>query len=379
MANKSSSDMQMTHTKYLEFLKSDLLLNEQWLAQSPEQQAITISDTAKAMMGRWKAFAAALEASRTDYVRLSIHDSGGKDKLSMALIPQKQPGALGATPWHSVVVAELDGSYRSVQRHTVDQDKYELVHRNGRPYFFRAKSNLFDWTANGCEVTFEHLYPTGLIVRPTASAPSTTTIPMKKILLLAHTFSPVILRGFPGANDRDTFVKSVRGLGEGLAVENAEEDDKDAADAVTGDTKGKPISSAYRCFSCVKTAPEASDYALFTTSRLFFRYLSPPWSMERLEAVTTDTEEKLPLVSRHPVTGEPCIRWQEALKGKTCLEYKDEALIDMISARTCDWRSCLRFTWEKDDFLVIDNTATLHVRDPHESDNERGLWRVDVN
>lgn len=55
MANKSSSDMQMTHAKYLEFLKSDLLLNEKWLAQSPEEQAVTISETAKAMMSRWKA------------------------------------------------------------------------------------------------------------------------------------------------------------------------------------------------------------------------------------------------------------------------------------------------------------------------------------
>lgn len=70
MANKSTADMQMTHTKYLEFLRSDLLLNEKWLVQSPDEQAVTISETAKAMMARWKAFSAALAAHPTEYVRL---------------------------------------------------------------------------------------------------------------------------------------------------------------------------------------------------------------------------------------------------------------------------------------------------------------------
>ena len=51
MANKSSNDMQMTYTKYLKFLKSDLLLNKMWLAQTPEEQAVTIAETAKAIIG----------------------------------------------------------------------------------------------------------------------------------------------------------------------------------------------------------------------------------------------------------------------------------------------------------------------------------------
>ncbi|KAF3040587.1 hypothetical protein E8E11_005764 [Didymella keratinophila] len=377
VANKSTSDMQMTHTKYLEFLKSDLLLSKKWLAQSPEEQAVTISETAKAMMGRWKAFSAALAAHPTEYVRLSIHDSGGKDKLSMALIPQKQRGALGATPWHSVVVAELDGSYRSVQRHTVDLEKYELVHKNGRPYFFRAKSELFDWSADGCDATFEHLYPTGLIIRPATGSPSMTTIPMKKVRTLTNTFSPIVLRGFSNTTEKETFIKSANDLGEVLVwpqygvmavVKDAGKDDKnannvtsneampmhfdgifkykDVTDPVTGEVNKVLSPPGYQYFTCIATAPKGSGFTLFTPSRLFFRYLPAPWSVERLEPVTWGThntgfwkqdQEKLKLVVRHPATGEPCLRWHEPwnkTKYSTCdvfLENEDQSLIDVIN------------------------------------------------
>jgi alpha-ketoglutarate-dependent taurine dioxygenase len=419
MANKSSSDMQMTHTKYLEFLKSDLLLNKKWLAQSPEEQAVTISNTAKAMMSRWKAFAAALEASRTEYVRLSIHDSGGKDKLSMALIPQKQRGALGATPWHSVVVAELDGSYRSVQRHTVDEEKYELVHHKGRPYFYRAKSELFNWSADGCDVTFEHLYPTGLIVRPVFGTPSMVTIPMKKVRTLTNTFSPIVLRGFANTTEQETFIDSAHGLGQVVvspqygivgkvkdAGKNNENVDdipsneampmrcdgifqyKDVTDPNTGAATKAPNSPGYQYFTCIATAPKGNGYTLFCASRLFFRYLSPPWTAERLASVTWRTHntgilkqdlDKLSLVVRHPVSGEPCLRWHEPwnkTEHSTCevfIENEDKTLIDVINAGIHDWRTCLRFSWEKGDLLVSDNTAMLNA---YESVCEREIWRI---
>ncbi|KAJ8114760.1 hypothetical protein OPT61_g3437 [Boeremia exigua] len=365
MANKSSSDMQMTHTKYLEFLKSDLLLNEDWIAQSPEQQAITISDTAKAMMGRWKAFAAALEANRTDYVRLSIHDSGGKDKLSMALIPQAQRGALGATPWHSVVVAELDGSYRSVQRHTVDQEKYELIHSKGRPYFFRAKSELFDWSAENCNVTFEHLYPTGLIICPTSETLSVTAVPMNKVRTLTNTFSPVILRGFSNTTEKDAVISVVDGIG-----------------TILSDDPSKQESNY------IVVAPRGNGDALFTASRLFFRYLPAPWSVERLETVTwaardmaigEQSKEQPKLVVRHPVTGEPCLRLQEP-RNRTddpvFLGNEDPVLIDVVDIGIYDWRSCLRLSWVEGDLLVIDNMATLQIGGSNESASESELWKI---
>ncbi|KAH8728398.1 Pyoverdine/dityrosine biosynthesis protein-domain-containing protein [Phaeosphaeriaceae sp. PMI808] len=139
MANKSTADMHMTHTKYLEFLEQDLRYDARHLALDEEGKKANMADTAKEMMGRWKAFSAALASVPTQYVRLSIHDSGGSDKLSMALIPQREKGALGATPWHSTLIVESDGTFTQLQRHKVDVEKYELVERYGRPYFWREK------------------------------------------------------------------------------------------------------------------------------------------------------------------------------------------------------------------------------------------------
>jgi pyoverdine/dityrosine biosynthesis protein Dit1 len=161
MANTSTSDMQMTHTKYLEFLKQDLAFNDKHNALSAEDQTTNIANTAKEMMGRWKAFSAALAAVPTQYVRLSIHDSAGKDKLSMAVIPQQEKGALGATPWHSTLVIEADGTLRTVQRCKVDGEKYQLVYRNGRPYCFCAR---LEGEGDSNE-TFEQRYPTGLTIQ----------------------------------------------------------------------------------------------------------------------------------------------------------------------------------------------------------------------
>lgn len=139
MANKSTADMHMTHTKYLEFLEQDLRFNEKHMALSDDDKKANMANTAKEMMGRWRAFSAALASVPTEYVRLSIHDSGGSDKLSMALIPQREKGALGATPWHSTLIIESDGNFTQLQRHKVDESKYELVERCGRPYFWREK------------------------------------------------------------------------------------------------------------------------------------------------------------------------------------------------------------------------------------------------
>jgi pyoverdine/dityrosine biosynthesis protein Dit1 len=139
MANKSTADMHMTHTKYLEFLEQDLRFNEKHVKLSDEDKKANMANTAKEMMARWKAFSAALASVTTEYVRLSIHDSGGKDKLSMALIPQREKGSLGATPWHSTLVVESDGTFTQVQRHEIDLEKYELAERDGRGYFWREK------------------------------------------------------------------------------------------------------------------------------------------------------------------------------------------------------------------------------------------------
>jgi pyoverdine/dityrosine biosynthesis protein Dit1 len=139
MANKSTADMHMTHTKYLEFLEQDLRFDPRHMVLDDEGKKANMANTAKEMMSRWKAFSAALASVPTQYVRLSIHDSGGADKLSMALIPQREKGKLGSTPWHSTLCVGRDGGFEQMQREKVDEDKWEIVERYGRPYFWREK------------------------------------------------------------------------------------------------------------------------------------------------------------------------------------------------------------------------------------------------
>jgi hypothetical protein len=339
MANKSSSDMQMTHTKYLEFLKTDLLLNENWLAQSSEEQAVRTSETAKEMMGRWKAFSAALEATSTEYVRLSIHDSGGKDKLSMALIPQKEKGALGATPWHSVVVAELDGTFRSVQKHTVDTEKYEIVHRHGRPFFFRARSDVFDWTLDNLSVTFDHIYPTGLLIQPESSTPvSLASLPEQKLRTLSHTFSPIILRGFAASGKVEFF--------------NPETE------------KSKPVACTVLTLLPDDTEKHVES-TRFISSRLLSRYLPFEWPVSRLLSVkysimgdspSIDPSTAHPLVITHPITDEPCLRYP-IHSGEVQIDNEDESLINVIKNIIRDKRAGLTLHTRGSDVVVFDQVS----------------------
>ncbi|KAF2475878.1 Clavaminate synthase-like protein [Lindgomyces ingoldianus] len=424
MATKSDEDVHMTHRSYIELLGKDLALREDFQSLSPEAKASAICSIAKSMMGRWKAFAAALEANRKEYIRLSIHDSTGKGKLSMSLLPQGR-GALGFTPWHSSVSVELDGSYRTVHASDV-RDSHTLVYKNGRPHCFRAKSDLFNWPLDGLGIEIEHLYPCGMIIRPvgvhdSSSAPSIRAIPMRKVRQLSHTFSPIVLRGFSESMDEELYVRKGHELGKILEwtfgiimkVKDSGETNKEANNVTSNEAlpmhfdgifkfidkidpkTGKMVKQlappGYQYFTCISTAPKGDGYTLFCNSRLFFRYLAPPWSLERLEPVTwhmvndgfwSAKQTGLPLVIRHPYTNAPCIRWHEPWtktkfsKYIVTIENEDQELVEVARNLVYDYRTCLRFTWEKGDLLVNDNVTMLHTRTAYASECDREIWRI---
>lgn len=166
----------------------------------------------------FQAFAAAVEAKCGDYVRLSIHPSTGQTKLSVPLIPPP-PGGHSMTPWHSSVAVGVDGSFRTV--HAADvRETHDLIYRDGRPYCFREKSPLYDF--GELQVEFQHLYPSGLIIRPaarTGPAPSYRDVDAKKVRKLAEVQSPVVLRGFADTTDRELFIRRASEMGEVLPQE----------------------------------------------------------------------------------------------------------------------------------------------------------------
>ncbi|KAF2967238.1 hypothetical protein GQX73_g6309 [Xylaria multiplex] len=379
------------------------------------------------MIERGKAYGAALRANFPNYVRLSIHDSVGKDKLSIALVPNpREKGSVGLMPWRSVVAIDSDGSYRTVYPEKV-RHTHEVIYQNGQPYFFREKSELFDWSDADLQITFEHLYPCGIIIRPVQRSSSMRLIPMKKVRHLSNNFSPIVLRGFDETLNEDVWVSKGHELGKILTwavtgtifkVVNSRDDSKMAnnvtsneslpmhfdgifkfenqEDPITGDVKKVLSPPGYQYFTCLATAPKGDGYTLFCNSRLFFRYLPAPWSVNRLEPVTwemtndgfwSNVHKGLPLVVRHPVTNTPCLRWHSPWGGgktkfstyEIRIENEEQSIIELVEKMTYDFRTCLRFTWEKGDLLVNDNISMLHTRTSYTSNCDREMWRIHLD
>lgn len=120
------------------------------------------------------------------------------------------------TPWHSSIAVGIDGSFKTVHAEDV-RDTHDLVYRNGRPYCFREKSDLYDF--GKIEVEFEHLYPCGLIIHPAGQPdlqPSLRDVNMQKVRKLAELQSPVVLRGFAETTERELFISKAYELGEVL-------------------------------------------------------------------------------------------------------------------------------------------------------------------
>ena len=149
----------------------------------------------------------------SDRLRLSIHPSSLGNKISISLLPTDTGFT---TPWHCSIAFRLDGTITTGHRAVFDaNDKFELVHENGRPSFYREKSPLLSWAAHKGGVWCEPLYPAGYLIRP-AEAPGSLSIEdidAAKVRALAEHVSPIILRGFSSTTNRDLFVKKAHDFG----------------------------------------------------------------------------------------------------------------------------------------------------------------------
>jgi hypothetical protein len=357
MASKSSEDVRMTHAGYLKAVAKDLAYSPILADLEPEARELKVQSIAKSMMGRWKAYAAALEESRKGYVRLSIHDSKGGSKLSMSLLPQAR-GAIGFTPWHSTVVVELDGAYRTAHVSEV-RDTHDLVCVNGRPSHYCAKTDLFDWKADGLDVEFKFLYPTGLRITAKNGA-SIRDLPAQKVRKLANNFSPVLLSGFNETKDKSSLEAKSNELGQLLGstqlihVKN-KSPVYEPADA-QGEVNARP---PYHMVSCISTAEKTAANTLFINSRLFFRYLPSPWTIEKVQEI----------VSSHKETGVPCLA-RESWDGA------DKSLQDMAEKVILDNRVSLRCGLEQGDVLINDDSLVLRRKLANAWDSDSELLQL---
>lgn len=149
---------------------------------------------AERMITRGKAFARLIESQLPEYVRLSIHRSTGRNKLSFPLIPQ--PDHFSMTPWHCSVMVTAKGRFCTAHAYQARKSA-DVVEQGGRPYYFRDRSDVWEWDV---PVDFEFFYPRGVYVRPKLaegeSAPKFGEKELVKVKQLSKGFSPVIPLGF---------------------------------------------------------------------------------------------------------------------------------------------------------------------------------------
>jgi hypothetical protein len=65
------------------------------------------------------------------------------------------------SPWHCSIAVLTNGTFITAHRSSHRQN-FDLVEKNGQPYFFRESSPLFKWDA---DVDFEHRYGQNLVIQ----------------------------------------------------------------------------------------------------------------------------------------------------------------------------------------------------------------------
>lgn len=208
-----NEDVCLTYRGYIKFLETDLALVYPLTTRSKSKYRQGIKYIAQQMLARGEAFANAVKQKYPDYVRLSIHPSTGAAKLSVSPLPTTSSFT---TPWHCSVAFKLDGTMLSGMRADFENDeKFEMVHENDRPSYFREKSDLLSWGEEKGGIIAEPIYPSGMIIRP-AAGPRTLfmeDIDAQKVRALAEVVSPIVLRGFCKTPKRELFIKTSQRLG----------------------------------------------------------------------------------------------------------------------------------------------------------------------
>ncbi|OCK74769.1 hypothetical protein K432DRAFT_363146 [Lepidopterella palustris CBS 459.81] len=159
--DENDRDTCLTYRGMMRFLESDLAMSAPLAGLCRKAKGRVLRVMARKMMQRSEAFTLAIRTIRPLDVRLSMHPSSGAAKLSISLIPTLD-GGFQKSPWHSCVSVGVDGRYRMVHVGEV-RDTHDLIYHNGRPWFYRERSHVFEWGIS--VVGFEPRYPYGMLVK----------------------------------------------------------------------------------------------------------------------------------------------------------------------------------------------------------------------
>ncbi|PWY96610.1 pyoverdine/dityrosine biosynthesis protein [Aspergillus sclerotioniger CBS 115572] len=197
---KSDVDICTTYRGYIKFLTKDLELTKS-NGISNKKHKKNLETIAKTMIGRGAAFAEAIRKNFPNHVRLSIHPSNGSNKISINVLPQTSSPI---TPWHTSPSYAVDGRLKYAWCEVfASRSDMELVYKDGRPWSYRVKSELYSWST---PVHFEPDYPCGMTVTPLIPS-SLTQSDMEKARALAQKNSRIILQGFENTLDNELIIE----------------------------------------------------------------------------------------------------------------------------------------------------------------------------
>ncbi len=153
-------------------------------------------------------------------------------------------------------------------------------------------------------------------------------------------------------------------------------------------------------FQCLKAPTIGSGgESLFSDTTRVFQNATPEQRELWQKIEITYTTQKVahyggkvtePLVSKHPISNTPTLRFAEPLNEESVqlnplfLEVsglpreKHEQFLNDLIANLYLPQNCFAHEWQEGDFLVADNHALLHGRNPFHSDSLRHLQRVHI-
>ncbi|RDW60624.1 hypothetical protein BP6252_12007 [Coleophoma cylindrospora] len=153
----------LTYRGYIKFLETDLRHEPSRQGKTKSQVKKMNEKVAKRMIYRGAAFTLAIQKAFPSSIRLSIHQSESKYKLTVGVF---SGGQAYTTPWHCVCALELDGSWRYAHKQVIAGDsEYELIYKDGRPSYYRRKSDPYSW--DNCSIGGDPIYPCGLKITAT--------------------------------------------------------------------------------------------------------------------------------------------------------------------------------------------------------------------
>ncbi|KAF8886930.1 Pyoverdine/dityrosine biosynthesis protein-domain-containing protein [Infundibulicybe gibba] len=396
----------MTYRGYLKFLTADLEGTSSMKGPNGERltrksQERVRRRIARAMLENGAKFSDLVAKRFPDAIRISCHahnNSGPKFAFSMF------PGTSAGSPWHNTVIEREDGSLSIGHFSSFDPSTYEIVHRNGRPYYLREHSSARDLGPEiNPHVTFTRNFPFGLILTADpGSNLSFNDLPMRKIRILTNRYSFVLLRGF-GAANREEFTQKTDEFGEivrwpayGAILEIKENPNFDVNSSLTSESMPMHYDGCFKTkrdangelthdppnfqiFQCIYAPGEAQGgkTLLTNTAELLKQSLTAQqreWLSKTTWSVYTPQNTvfggdhlKLPLVMHNDATGHEILRWHESWP-QHVTKYKPTetsingvsredsiAIGDYLTDLLFDRRFCYAHTWTTGEYLIADN------------------------